>query len=178
MIDSEQVHSATNQVPIAFGQQSIFQNSEFGRATPADHGDFPNPSGSESYEDSFLLKSVPHDFHAAVDTLVEGKWAPIYVDPDMHAGAMNISLTPLNSVSFQKQCASIHVFLEQAKRLILVMQYLVFWDDHIQTASMISTTKLDKPYNFSFDPNKFTKTIRYGFAIADQPSPEEEPAFY
>jgi hypothetical protein len=85
-------------VEIAFGQQSVFGGSKFSAVSTADRNDFPNPKGPESYEDSFLLKSLSSKYHAAVDCWTEGAWAPIYVDPDTHAGTMDISLTPLNSV--------------------------------------------------------------------------------
>ncbi|KAJ4017763.1 hypothetical protein NW752_001671 [Fusarium irregulare] len=147
------VSAATNIVEIGFGQQTTYKDSQFADPKPAGHDQFENSSGEQSYEDSFLANQIPNTLHAAVELKVKSKWVPVYVDPDNHASTMDKQLTPLN-------------------------EYVIFWDNRVQTSSMIDISKFHFPFIFSFDKGSKNKTIRFGYAVPDKPSPQEAAKFY
>lgn len=93
-----QVSRATKQVPLAFGQETSYENGAFSEAKTISAEDLANGSGPHSKDGSFLAKKVPHTLHIAVEMNTRGIWVPIYVDPDMHNIPMDLQLTPLNEV--------------------------------------------------------------------------------
>ncbi|KAL1297520.1 hypothetical protein AAFC00_005037 [Neodothiora populina] len=147
------VRSATNNVEVAFGQETIYQGNTFTDAATANRDDFINASGLQSYQDSFLAQKIPKTLHAAVECFVGGAWASVYVDPDNHVGTMDKQLTPMN-------------------------EYMLFWSSRVQTNSMIDESKFETPFTFNFDNGVKNKTVRYGYATPDKPSANEDPNFY
>ena len=95
-----QVRSATNNQQLSFGQETSYDNNSFTPAKTAAASDFLNPSGPQSPNDSFLTKKIPNTLHIAVEMNAGNAWVPVYVDPDVHNGAMDHQLTPLNEVRF------------------------------------------------------------------------------
>lgn len=100
-----QVSSTTNNVDVSNGQMTSYNNSSLSQAATAPSDAFSNKSGFQSHEDSFIVRNVPRFLHAAVECLVGGNWAAIYVDPDQHIGTMDQQLTPMNEV----RCPSGHI---------------------------------------------------------------------
>jgi len=114
----------------------------------------PAPAGDLGHpEDSFLAKDIPSTHHVGVQCLAGGAWFPVYVDPEQHFGPGNYQLTPGN-------------------------EYLLFWADHVETATVIDEGMLQSPKPFKFDNGVKTKTIRFGYKESDKPEAQEHPAFY
>ena len=55
---------------------------------------------------------------------------------------------------------------------------MIFWDNRVQTSSMIDVFKFLFLYIFSFANGSKSQTIRFGYAVPDKPSPQEAAKFY
>ncbi|EQB50556.1 hypothetical protein CGLO_09998 [Colletotrichum gloeosporioides Cg-14] len=144
---------ATNAVEIKLGEETKYNGSGFGAASPADHSIFENSSGASSFENSFMALQVANNLHTSVQLEVKGNWVPIYVDPDNHIGVMDKQLTPLN-------------------------EYMLFWNNKVQTSSMIDSSRFHEPFTFSFKGSDKSKTVRFGYAVPEKPSGSENAKFY
>ncbi|KAH7377613.1 hypothetical protein BKA66DRAFT_443167 [Pyrenochaeta sp. MPI-SDFR-AT-0127] len=144
------VSSSTKEVEINFGDASTWSDNQFGPASPAPITDFID---TDSYNQSFLLRNVPQGLQAGVTMQVNGKWCPIFVDPNRHARTSNKQLTPMN-------------------------EYVLFWDSQLTANVMIDQSELADQFHFTFDGGAKTKTICFGYAIPEKQGRNESPKFY
>ncbi|KAG7287367.1 hypothetical protein NEMBOFW57_006877 [Staphylotrichum longicolle] len=147
------ISHSTTPVEIRFGQAAIWADGSLQPAVTADTSEWDVAEGS-SPDTTFTVESFPISLHAAVEQSTGGgKYSTIYVDPDIHMGDTRIELTPKN-------------------------EYLLFWKKITTTEAMLAiSTTIGHLWKFS--QGKTSKTIRFGYAKAEQPSSALElPTWY
>jgi len=119
----------------------------------ADTNEWDLTDGS-SASSTFTVESAPISLHAAVEQSTGGgKFSTIFVDPEIHMGDTRIELTPRN-------------------------EYLLFWKKITTTEAMLAISH-SVGHTWKFAEGKTVKTIRFGYAKANQPSSALElPAWY
>jgi hypothetical protein len=99
-LSHKQVSSATEVVPISYGQAAEYKNYALQAASVVSANQFdPTPDAAK---DSFFLSRVPSRLKSACScrTSVNDveRNDPIYVDPGSHAGVLDDQITPSHEV--------------------------------------------------------------------------------
>jgi len=145
------IHASTNTVPIKFGEIVDFDKGILQDAVGADTTTWDAASGATT---TFAVDGGPVNCHTAVQQSTGGgAFSTIFVDPHVHMGVSRIELTPHN-------------------------QYLIFWKE-VQTTEAMLAIATGAGHEWAFPSGKTEKTIRFGYAKANQPSSATEaPGWY
>ena len=92
--------AVTKPKDIRYGEEALYQDGSLANAALASTTKFPGgDEGLQSATDSFIINQVPSSLRAACDCRTgKDHWDPIYVDPEIHNGSQDQTITPSNDV--------------------------------------------------------------------------------